>query len=64
MEILKRSCEALHRKTPEIWHDVSILHQDSAPFHESLCVKQFLAQKLITAMEHPSRSPDLASNDF
>jgi hypothetical protein len=29
-----------------------------------LSVKQFLAQKLITEMEHPSYSPDLAQNDF
>jgi hypothetical protein len=27
-------------------------------------VKQFLAQKSITEMEHPSYAPDLAPNDF
>jgi hypothetical protein len=32
---------------------------DNAP-----ALKQFLAQKLITEMEHPSYSPDLAPNDF
>jgi hypothetical protein len=29
-----------------------------------LSVKQFLAQKSITEMEHPPSSPDLAPNDF
>jgi hypothetical protein len=29
-----------------------------------LSFEQFLAQKLITEMDHPPSSPDLASNDF
>jgi hypothetical protein len=41
-----------------------ILHHDSAPAHKILSVKQFLAQKSITDLEHLSNSPDLAPNDF
>jgi histone-lysine N-methyltransferase SETMAR len=35
-------------------------HQDNAPAHNALSVKQFLANKNITVMEHPPSSPDLA----
>jgi hypothetical protein len=40
------------------------LYYDHAPAHKALSVKQFLAQKSITEMEHPPYSPDLAPNDF
>jgi transposase len=36
----------------------------TAPAHKALSVEQFLAQKLITEMQHPPYSPDLARNDF
>jgi hypothetical protein len=36
----------------------------AASTHKALSVKQFLAQKSITEMEHPSYSPDLVPNDF
>jgi hypothetical protein len=32
--------------------------------YKVLSVKQFLAQKSITEMEHPPNSPDLVLNDF
>jgi len=37
---------------------------DGAASHSALSVKQFLAQKLITEMEHPPYSLNLAPNDF
>jgi transposase len=40
------------------------LHQDKAPAHNALYVKQFLANKNITVLEHPPYSPDLAPSDF
>jgi transposase len=61
-EILKRLCEALHRKRPELWHNGWILHHDNAPTQKSLSVKEFLAQKSITEMEHPPYFPDLSPN--
>jgi hypothetical protein len=41
-----------------------ILHPDNAPAHKAFSVKQFLAQKSITEMEHPPCSSDLVPNDF
>jgi hypothetical protein len=41
-----------------------ILHHDNVPAHKAPTVKQFLAQKLITEMEHPPYSPGLGPNDF
>jgi hypothetical protein len=64
VEILKWFCEAVYRKRPEPWPSDWILHRDSAPAHKALSVKHFLAQKLITEMEHPPYSPDLGPDDF
>jgi hypothetical protein len=36
----------------------------NATAHKALSVKEFLAQKLITEMEHLSSSPDLVLNDL
>jgi hypothetical protein len=41
-----------------------ILHHHNAPAHKALSVKQFLAQKSITHVEHLPYSPDLVLNDF
>jgi hypothetical protein len=54
----------VHRKRSELWPDDWNLHHDNAPAHKALTVKQLLAQKLITEMEHLPYSPDLALNDF
>ena len=37
---------------------------DFAPAHNALSVKQFLANKNITVLEHPPYSPDLATCNF
>jgi transposase len=50
------------RKTPELWPNDWILHNDNASAHKALSVKQFLAQKSISRMEHPSYASDLAPN--
>jgi hypothetical protein len=54
----------VHRKRPELWPNDWILHHDNAPDHKALFVKQFMAQKSITEMEHPPCSLDLAPNDL
>jgi hypothetical protein len=41
-----------------------ILHNDKAPAHKALSVKQFLAQKSITEIEHPPYSSDLPPKDL
>ena len=40
------------------------MHLDNAPAHTALSLREFLATKQITVLEHPSYSPDLAPNDF
>ena len=41
-----------------------ILHHNNAPAHTALSVREFLATKQITVLEHPAYSTDLPSNDF
>ena len=41
-----------------------ILLHDNAPAHMALSVREFLATKQITVLEHPAYSPDLAPSDF
>jgi hypothetical protein len=64
VEILKQLHEAICRKRPEFWPSGWVLHHDNAPAHKALSMKQFLAHRSITEMEHPLSSPDLAQNDF
>jgi transposase len=56
--------ERIRRKRPELWKNGFILHQDNAPAHTALSVKQFVAEKQIAVLEHPPYSPDLAPCDF
>ena len=63
--VLKRLCEKVRRKRPELFANNSwILHHDNAPAHTALSVREFLATKQITVLEHPDYSPDLAPSDF
>jgi hypothetical protein len=64
VEVYKWLREAVCRKRPERWLSDWILHHDTAAAQKVLSVKQFLAQKSITEMEHPPCSPDLALNDL
>ena len=65
LEVVKRLREKVRRKRPEIFASNSrILHQDDAPAHTALSVRQFLATKQITVLEYPAYLPDLASSDF
>jgi transposase len=54
----------VRRKRPELWRNGWILHQDNAPAHNVLFVKQYLANHKITVLEHPPYSPGLAPCDF
>jgi hypothetical protein len=62
--MLKRLREAVRIKGPELWPNYWFFHHDNAPAHKALSVKQFLNQKFITEMEHPSYSPHFALNCF
>jgi len=37
---------------------------DHAPSHNATVVKQFLAQRKVTVLDHPMYSPDLAPADY
>jgi hypothetical protein len=41
-----------------------ILHHDNAPAHTALSLREFIAPKQITVLEHPAYSPDLTPRDF
>jgi len=43
--------------------DWFLLH-DNAPSHNATIVKQFLAQRKVTVIDHPLYSPDLAPADY
>ena len=48
-----------------MWQDKSgLLHHDNAPAHNTLSIRQFLAEKNITVLEQPPYSLDLAPCDF
>jgi hypothetical protein len=58
--MLKWLREVVSRNMPELWPNDCILHRNNALADKALSVKQFLAQKSITEMEHKHCSPDLA----
>jgi histone-lysine N-methyltransferase SETMAR len=64
LEVLTRLRESVRRKRPELGPDKWSLHHDSALAHDALRVREFLAKKSITKMDHPFYSPDLAPCDF
>jgi len=64
IEVLTKLCKHVRRKQLELWRKGWILHQDNMPAHNTLSVKQFLANRNITLLEHPPYSPDLAPCDF
>jgi len=41
-----------------------ILHNDNAPVHDALRVREFLAKNSITKMHHPPYLPDITPCDF
>jgi transposase len=64
IEVLSELRERVRRKRPELWRNGWILYQENAPTHNTLSVKQFLANKNIAVLEHPPYSPDLSPCDF
>ena len=64
-EVSKRLWEGIRRKRPDKWKKNSwFLHNDNAPAHTSLVVRQFLTSKNITVIPPAPCSPDLAPCDF
>lgn len=64
-EILRRLLRSVREKRRELWQDNTwLLHQDNAPAHNALSIRQFLAERNIAVLDHPPYSPDLAPCDF
>ena len=53
LEVLERLREKVRRKRPELFANSWILHQDNASAHMALSVRELLATKQITVLEHP-----------
>ena len=49
---------------PKFAHKSWILHHDNTPTHTVLSVRELLATKQITMLEHHAYSPDVATGDF
>ena len=65
LEVLGRLREKVRRKRPKLFaKNLWILHQDNAPAHTALSVREFLATKQMTVLDHPVYSPDLAPSDI
>jgi len=65
LEVLGRLHEKVIWKQPKLFANNSwILCHDNAPAHTALSVREFLATKQITVLEHPAYSLDLAPSDF
>jgi len=65
LEVLERLPEKVRWKRPELFaNNLWILHHDNAPAHTALSVREFLATKQITVLEHPAYSLDLDPSDF
>ena len=65
IEILWRLLRSVCEKRCELWQDNAwLLHQDNAPAHNALSIRQFLAERNVTVLDHPPYSPDLAPCDF
>jgi hypothetical protein len=65
LEVLEKLREKVRWKQPELFANNSwILHHNNATTHTVLSVREFLATKQITVLDHPAYSPDLAPNDF
>jgi len=63
--VLHRLREDIRRKRPELWCAGNwLLHDNNAPSHRALIMREFLAHKGIITLLHPPCSPDLAPCDF
>ena len=58
-DVLRRLRENIRRKRPDLWRAQNwILHDDNAPCHRALLVREFLAQSNTLSLPHPPYSPD------
>jgi len=60
LERLRKRVQRVRRDIADNW----VLHDDNAPAHAALSIREFLAKKNIPVLPHPPYSPDLALCDF
>ena len=64
-EVLTQLMAKIWHKRRELWvSNTWILHHNNAPAHAALSVRQFLATKQVTILDHPPYSPHLAPCDY
>ena len=63
--VMERLLNRIRRVRPGMCEsgDWFLLH-DNAPSHNMTIIKQFLAQRKVTVLDHPPYSPDLAPADY
>jgi histone-lysine N-methyltransferase SETMAR len=64
-KVLRHLRENIQLKRPDLWRTKnSILHNDNAPCHRALLVREFLANHNMVSLLRPPYSPDLAPANF
>ncbi|UYV70126.1 GK [Cordylochernes scorpioides] len=65
LQVMRNLREAIRQKRPDLWKNKNwLLHNDNAPAHTSLLVRDFLAKNNTLMIPQPPYSPDLAPCDF
>ncbi|UYV78553.1 hypothetical protein LAZ67_16001984 [Cordylochernes scorpioides] len=65
LQVMRNLREAIRQKRPNMWKNKNwLLHNDNAPAHTSLLVRDLLAKNNTLMMPQPPYSPDLAPCDF
>ena len=60
LERLRKRVQRVRRGIADDW----VLQHNNAPAHTALSIREFMANKNIPVLPHPSYSPDLAPCDF
>ena len=63
--VMRRLREAIRQKRPDLWANNSwILHHDNAPSHNTIVIRENLANNETNTIQQPPNSPDLTPCDF
>ena len=63
-EILQYLIKSVHDKRQSLWETHAWVLHNNAPTHTALSICQFLTERNIATLEHPSYSPNLAPCNF
>jgi len=63
--VMRRLREAIRLKRKDLWANISwILHQDNAPSHNAIIIREFLTKNVTNTIPQSPNSLDLAPCDF